>query len=87
MFYGLGTNFDYFNDNLKNVIMLAPCIYEKSTYDELVEEFLPLKQSGEYYFGGYGDEEIGPYKSIQYTYQNYVEGFREPIRIEDYARG
>jgi len=68
--------------------MLAPCLYEKTTYDELVSEFLPLKQNGEYYFGGDGWDEAGPYKSMQYTYQNYVEDqFKEPIPIEDYARG
>ena len=88
MIYGLGTNFSFFEEHLKDAIFLAPCLYEENTYNNLVSEFLPLKQAGEYYFGGYDDEEVGPYKSVQYTYQNYVEDkFQEPISIEDYARG
>ena len=41
MFYGLGTNFEFFNEHLRDVIMLAPCVYEESTYEELIEEYLP----------------------------------------------
>ena len=88
MFYGLGTNFNYFNEHLRDVIMLAPCVYEETTYEELVAEFLPLKQAGEYYTGGDEDSEAAPYKSMQYTYQNFVEDqFKEPIPIEAYAAG
>ena len=73
MFYGLGTNFDFFTEHLRDVIMLAPCVYEETTYEELVNDFLPKKQAGEYYTGGDGDSEAAPYKSMQYTYQNFVE--------------
>ena len=89
MFYGLGTNFEYFNEHLRDVIMVAPCVYEESTYEEIVHEYLPLQQNGEYFSGGPGqDSEAAPYKSMMYTMQNYAEDqFKEPISIEDYANG
>ena len=71
MFYGLGTEFEFYKEHLRDVIMLAPCIYEENTYEGIVEEFLPLYEAGEYYTGEDGAN--GPYKSMQYTYQNYVE--------------
>ena len=53
--------------------MVAPCVYEKSTYDEIVEEYLPLYEAGEYYGGGDSESEAAPYKSSMYTMQNYAE--------------
>ena len=40
-------------------------------------------------FWGYwpDDLEAGPFNSLSYTLQNYIEGYKEPIPIEEYAAG
>ena len=75
MFYGLGTNFEYFNEHLRDVIMLAPCVYDDrmSDYDELADVYLSLYERRKYYTRGSFDREATPYKSMLSLYQNYVE--------------
>ena len=40
------------------------------------------------FWGWWPDElEAGPFKSLSYTMQNFVEGYKEPIDIYEYAAG
>lgn len=52
MIYGLGTNFEFFQEHLRDAIFVAPCIYMEDTYDGIVNNFLGLKQAGFYVAGG-----------------------------------
>jgi len=33
MFYGLGTNFEFFDRHLRDTILISPCIYWAGTYE------------------------------------------------------
>ena len=43
MFYGLGTNFEFFDRHLRDAIMIAPCIYAEATYEIIVDNYLGIK--------------------------------------------
>lgn len=112
MFYGLATDFDFFDEHLESAILISPCIYGQGGTEEDIKEYLYFKQIGVYAVGGdkwpeskkkiceelseekctfWGywpdDLEAGPFNSLQWTMQNYVEGFSELIEIEDYYYG
>merc|ERR1719225_1005960 len=112
MFYGLATDFDFFDEHLESAILISPCIYGQGGTEEDIKEYLYFKQIGVYAVGGdkwpeskkkiceelseekctfwgyWPDElEAGPFNSLQWTMQNYVEGFKELIDIEDYYYG
>ena len=113
MIYGLGTEWEFYKDKFRDVILISPCIYGEGTYEQLVDTYKGFYDIGIYAVGGdkwpeskrkicdklspetctfwgyWPDNlEAGPFKSLQYTMQNYVEDeFREPVHIESYSRG
>jgi len=42
MFYGLGTDFEFFDRHLRDAILISPCIYGEGTYERLVDDYLSL---------------------------------------------
>ena len=51
MIYGLGTMYEYYQSVFRDVILLAPCIYEEGTHETLVTDYLDLYNAGIYAIG------------------------------------